>query len=67
VLNNPVADGVLKVQLGKPVKMSLYNSQGQLIWQGQGKAGSNSININGIGKGVYLVKAGLESEKIVVK
>ena len=67
VLNNPVENGVLQVKLAKAAIACLYNNDGKLVWQGQMKAGINTIPVGKYLKGLYLMKVNGETEKIVVK
>jgi hypothetical protein len=64
--NNPVTDGVLQVGLSKPCNLSLFDSQGRLLWQKQAAAGLQHINVNGYAKGMYFLKANDQTKEVLV-
>ncbi len=65
ILNNPVQDGVLKVQLNQPALLSLYDYKGSLLWQKQSVPGSVTIDLNKYARSMYILKAGGQAEKIL--
>ena len=66
VLNNPVTNGVLMVKPGNSSHLTLYNSEGRMLWQKQVNAGTESINVSGYAKGTYLLKADNQAVKIII-
>ncbi len=67
VLTNPVGNGTLQVKLNKPAMLSMHTSEGKRLWQKQTNPGIESINISTYAKGIYLLKANDQTEKIVVQ
>jgi hypothetical protein len=67
VYNNPVTDGTLQVSLSKPCNLLLYDTEGRLLWQKQAVVGLELIDVSGYAKGIYLLKAGDQVEKILVR
>lgn len=67
VLNNPVMDGILKVRLGADAMLRLYDVRGVSIWQGQGRAGVAEIAVGRFASGVYWLRAGERTERVVVR
>lgn len=67
VLANPVNNGMLSLQISKNTSLSLYNYSGQLIWKRNLGAGTISIDMSYYAKGIYLLKADDQSEKILLQ
>lgn len=67
LLYNYINDNRIQVQLDKPATVALYTHDGKLILQKQLGAGLHSIDVNGYAKGIYLLKAGDFSEKIMLQ
>ena len=67
VLANPVSSGVLRVHVNNTTSLSLYSSDGRLLWKKQLNAGVQSVDMSGCGKGVFLLKGDGAAEKVLVK
>jgi concanavalin A-like lectin/glucanase superfamily protein len=67
VYNNPVTNGALQVALGRSCILKLYDTEGRLLWQEQASAGLELIDVSRYAKGIYLLKAGDQVEKILVR
>lgn len=63
---NPVTD-YLTITLSESQKVCIYNTMGQEVLNKQLDEGSNTLNLNSMEKGVYLITAGPEKLKIVKK
>jgi len=64
---NPVSNGLLQLQLNNATAISLYTLDGSLLWKKQFGAGKQTININDIARGLYLLKANETTEKILIQ
>lgn len=65
VYPNPVADGMLHIQLRQAATVLIYNSAGILVQRWQLTAGTQTLDMSGLPKGVYQVKAADEVVKVV--
>jgi hypothetical protein len=66
VYNNPVIGGTLQVQLTRPGNLSLFDTEGRLVWQKQASTGLQLINVSGFAKGIYFLKTNDQSIRILV-
>ncbi len=67
LITNPIVNGELKVQVNKATLLSLYDAFGRLIWKKQASPGIQNINLSHYTTGIYLLKAGATTEKILVQ
>jgi hypothetical protein len=67
VYNNPVTNGAIQVALGRSCNLKLYDTEGRLLWQEQASAGLELIDVSRYAKGIYLLKAGDQVEKVLVR
>lgn len=67
VKENPVVNGVLKVQVNQPADVFLYDAQGRLVWQQQQAIGLLFIPVDRHPKGIYTLKCKGDVRKIVVQ
>jgi hypothetical protein len=67
VLNNPVTNGTLQVRVNTSAMLSLYSSEGRLLWNKEVDAGTETIDVSGYAKGIYLLKTNKGSVKILVQ
>ncbi len=67
ILINPVTSGMLHVQVIAATPLSLYNTEGQLLWKKQLNAGTEIIDMSRYSKGTYLLKSNEQTEKIVLQ
>lgn len=66
VINNPVINHVLQVQVKKPALLSLYDMHGKLLLKRK-VPGTERIDLSLHQKGLYLLKANGQKMKIVVQ
>ena len=67
VMDNPVRNGQLKLRLNIPATLSLYNTNGKLLWKRQLNAGSQQLDVSDYSKGIYLLKSGESTRRIVIR
>jgi hypothetical protein len=67
LITNPVVDGELKMQINKATMLSLYDASGRLIWKKRVNPGLQNISIRNYTAGIYFLKAGTTTEKILVQ
>lgn len=67
IMGNPISDGQLKLAVHASCFATLYSPEGTLLWSKYFTTGSHSINMNGCAKGVYLLKAGEQRERVVLQ
>jgi len=67
ILVDPVVNDVLKVQVNASTTLSLYNNNGALLWKKQLSPGIETFDMHGYAKGIYLLKANDQSEKVIVQ
>lgn len=67
IKENPVVNGVLKVQVNQPADLFLYDAQGRLIWRQQQASGLISIPMDRHAKGIYALKCKDEVRRVVVQ
>jgi hypothetical protein len=67
VYPNPVTNGMLNLQLQQPTIVSVYNNSGVLVMRKQLSAGTQQINMSGLAKGAYQIKAGDETVGAVLQ
>jgi hypothetical protein len=65
--SNLVTDGKLNLQLEQAASINLYNSMGELMLRKQFPAGMQTLNINNLAKGIYMLQAGREIEKFMIQ
>jgi hypothetical protein len=67
VLGNPVTNGVLHIQINQstPQLVSLFSSEGKLLWTRQLVPGKHSINVAQMPRGTYLLRYGSYSEALM--
>ncbi len=63
---NPTV-GQLNIILSRDSDIVIYNLTGQKVMETEGHVGANTINISNLTSGVYFVKAGIETQKLIVK
>ncbi len=67
VLVNPVTAGKLQVQLNTAGTVRILNATGQQVRKHWLNAGSQTINITGLAKGLYLLQMGEETKRFVIE
>ena len=64
---NPVTQGVVYVQLPKAGMVSIYSNSGHLVFHQQVAEGVQPLYISQLPKGIYQLKAGKETVKLVIQ
>lgn len=64
VFPNPFTDHIV-VNLSENKDIALYTTDGELVLQVQLNAGKNQINLNHLGKGIYILRVGNQAVKLV--
>ena len=67
ILKNPVDNGVLEVRVTKTTMLSLFSTDGRLLFKKQFSAGTFPISVRNFAKGVYFLKGGDQAERIIVR
>jgi hypothetical protein len=67
VLGNPVTSGVLRLQVTKNTPVALFAADGKLLWQANAKTGITDINVSGLAKGTYFLKANTTQQRIMIQ
>lgn len=69
ILNNPVVNGLLQLQVNTSTtqQVSFYTADGRLLWSRQLAWGAHSMDVGALNRGVYLLKTGTQSEKVLVR
>jgi hypothetical protein len=69
IIGNPVVNGILQLQLSGSTKEEarFYTAEGKLLMRKNLIPGMNSIELHRFAKGVYLLKMGSISKRIVVQ
>ena len=66
VYPNPVLDQ-LTIFLAESQLVRLVNAAGATVWKGQLPAGRNTIPVNSYSKGVYMLTAGKQSQRVLIQ
>lgn len=64
---NPVQGGRLTVQIAKPATVRVYNAGGAMVMQQTLGAGTHTLQLGNLPRGVYSLKAGSETKAFVVQ
>jgi hypothetical protein len=67
VQNNRITNGRVELQVTKPVVVSLYAQDGKLLWSKSLAAGSRSVSMESLAKGVYYLTGNDQAVKVVVQ
>lgn len=68
ILENPVKNNRLNVQVNRDnTSFSLVNSNGVVVWKKVYSTGVNNIYLSNLSKGVYLLRAGAQIERVVIQ
>ncbi|MET0243845.1 MAG: LamG domain-containing protein, partial [Flavitalea sp.] len=68
LLENPVRNNRISLQVNKDnTPFSLVNSNGVILWRKTCHTGVNNIYLPNLSKGIYLLRSGLQHERIVVQ
>ncbi len=66
VYPNPVQDQ-LTIFLAESQLVRLVNAAGATVWKGQLPAGRNTISVNTYSRGVYMLTAGKQSQRVLIR
>ena len=66
VYPNPVTNGIVHLQLKKAASVSVYSNTGELIMSKQLPAGTQQLDVSRLAKGIYQLKAGEETIRVVL-
>jgi hypothetical protein len=64
---NPVLDKTIHLQVRTPATFSIYTASGKLVKQQQAAAGKVKIDMNAFAAGIYFIKTGSQTEKVMIK
>lgn len=64
---NPVLNKTILLQVSKPATFSIYTASGKLVKQQQSAAGTVKIDMNAYAAGIYFIKTGNQTEKVMIK
>jgi hypothetical protein len=64
---NPVVNRILSLQVNTASSFSFYSSDGRLIWKKQFEPGTQNIQLEGYGKGVFFLKDNQTTKTIIVQ
>jgi hypothetical protein len=67
IVGNPVTNGMLMVQVNAASNLSLYTTDGKLIWLENIHSGTKTFDISRYPKGTYILKANNTAKKIVLQ
>lgn len=67
ITGNPVTNDLLTVQVHGASTLSLYSTDGKLLWEEQVNAGTKSIDVSRYAKGTYLLKSNSSTQKVVIQ
>lgn len=67
VVPNPSIDGKIHLQLAQNSQVQLLSPDGQMLFNGPLSAGQHELNVSGKAKGIYLLRAGVEVLRVVVR
>lgn len=66
IKSNPIVNGILELQINDAVQISIYGMKGDLWLRKYLHPGAQRINLQTLPKGMYILKAGTNTEKIVL-
>ena len=67
ILGNPVTNGTLLVQVYTATSLSLYTSDGKLVWEQSLNAGLKNIDVSRYSTGTYFLRSANKTEKVVIQ
>lgn len=67
IRENPVVNGIIKVQVNQATDLFLYDIQGRLIWHKQQASGLVSIPVGSNTKGIYTLRSKDGTQKVVLQ
>ncbi len=67
IINNPVTNGQLKIQLSREATVAISNSSGNLVQTIPLLSGTQLIDVSRFKKGVYSIKSGLQAQQFIIQ
>lgn len=67
VYPNPVTNGNVNITLTQGASVSIYNSNGMIVWTKVLSAGTHQVQLGSVAKGVYTIRVNNESVKVMVQ
>ncbi len=64
---NQIANGILNLNLDEAAIVNIYNNAGALVIKQAFSIGRHTINVNNLPKGIYLMRVGTRTEKIIIE
>lgn len=64
---NPVTDGNLNLRLEETAMIFIYDTTGKLLLSKQGMAGTQVLNLSHFVKGIYILKTGNTTSKVIIQ
>jgi hypothetical protein len=66
VFANPVTNGQLMVQVNEQSMLMLFDVEGKLVRRQVAKKGTVNVNVAGLARGLYTLRAGNEVKRILI-
>jgi hypothetical protein len=66
VFSNPVTNGHLMVQVNEQSTLMLFDIEGKLIRRQAAVKGTMNMNVSGLAKGIYTLRAGNQVKRILI-
>ena len=63
----PVTTGSVSVKLPSDMPLKLFNTSGMIVREVNGRAGIQQVNVEFLPKGIYYLKAGTETIRVLVQ
>ena len=67
ILNTKITTGMLEIQVNRTTTLSLFASDGRMLWTKILPSGYQAISTGGYAKGVYFLKGNESTEKILIQ
>lgn len=66
VFGNPVSNGQLVVQVNQSMPLTLFSADGKRVKHQLATAGTQSLDVRGLSRGIYTLLAGTSAKRIVI-
>lgn len=67
ILNNPVTNGILQLNINSATILNIYNSSGNPILKKHLNEGAATINLSSYPKGIYWLRSGANVQKVLLQ
>jgi hypothetical protein len=67
ILNNPVTNGKLEIDISTPTELSLYDAEGRLLWKKRFGVGVETVDASKYQKGMYFLRSDGQSMKLMIR